>query len=210
MQAKRPLLHSGNGKRELKQSSTSRVAEGARASARKAVARTAKGTKLLPELRTLIAQARDSVAREVNSALVHLYWQIGLRIRNDILAQRRAEYGGQIVAALGRQLEAEFGRGFGEKNLHRMVQFAEAFPDKEIVAALRRQLGWTHFRALLPIQDATKRAFYAEMCRVESWSTSLTELPPKRILQQRLNTAIARARVSLKHQEGQAKDGQSK
>ena len=38
--------------------------------------------------------------------------------------------GEEIVAALGRQLEAEFGRGFGEKNLRRMVQFAEVFPDK--------------------------------------------------------------------------------
>jgi hypothetical protein len=49
--------------------------------------------------------------------------------------------GKEIVAALGRQLESEFERGFGEKNLHRMVQFAEIFPDEKIVTALRRQLG---------------------------------------------------------------------
>jgi hypothetical protein len=45
-----------------------------------------------------------------------------------------AEYGKQIVAALGRELEAEFGRGYGEKNLQRMVQLAEAFPDENIKA----------------------------------------------------------------------------
>ena len=62
-------------------------------------------------------------------------------------------YGKEIVAAVGRQLESEFGRGFSEKNLHRMVQFAEVFPDEEIVAALRRELGWTHFKHLIPIDD---------------------------------------------------------
>jgi YhcG PDDEXK nuclease domain len=40
-------------------------------------------------------------------------------------------YGAQIVAALGRQLDARYGRGFGDKNLRRMVQFALAFPDPE-------------------------------------------------------------------------------
>jgi hypothetical protein len=65
-----------------------------------------------------------------------LYWQIGTRIRQDILKEKRATYGTAIVATLWRQLEVEFGRGFGEKNLRRMVQFAETFPDAEIVAAL--------------------------------------------------------------------------
>jgi predicted nuclease of restriction endonuclease-like (RecB) superfamily len=52
-----------------------------------------------------------------------------------------------------------------------MVQFAERFPDRKIVAALLRQLGWTHFTLLLPIDDPLKREFYAEMCRIERWST---------------------------------------
>jgi predicted nuclease of restriction endonuclease-like (RecB) superfamily len=90
-----------------------------------------------------------------------------------VLEGRRAEYGAQIVAAVGRQLVARFGRGFGEKNLRRMVQFSEAFPDAKIVAALLRQLGWTHFTLLIPMKDTLKREFYAELCRVEGWSTRL-------------------------------------
>ncbi|HMD98247.1 MAG TPA: DUF1016 N-terminal domain-containing protein [Terriglobia bacterium] len=35
------------------------------------------------------------------------------------------------MSALSAQLEQEFGRGFGEKNLRRMIQFAEAYPDRE-------------------------------------------------------------------------------
>ena len=126
---------------------------------------------LLTDVRGLILEARQIVARGVNAALVVLYWNIGQRIRRDILKEKRAEYGEQIVAALGRQLEREFGRGYGEKNLRRMIQFAAVFPDEKIVAALRRQLGWTHFKAIIPMTDPLKRDFYAEMCRMENWST---------------------------------------
>jgi predicted nuclease of restriction endonuclease-like (RecB) superfamily len=126
---------------------------------------------LASDIGRLIESARQQVAQTANVALTTLYWQIGTRIRQDVLKARRAEYGAEIVAALGRQLEERFGRGFGEKNLRRMVQFAEAFPEAEIVAALRRQLGWSHFKALVPMKDPLRRNFYAEMCRVEGWST---------------------------------------
>ena len=126
---------------------------------------------LLTELREMILVAREQVAQAVNAGLTTLYWHVGARIRTDVLKEKRAEYGEEIVAAVGRQLEAEFGRGFGEKNLRRMMQFAESFPDQQIVAALQRQLGWTHFKSLIPIADPLKRDFYAEMCRIERWNT---------------------------------------
>ena len=125
---------------------------------------------LLADVRELILAAREQVARAVDSGLVTLSWHIGRRIRQDILKEKRAEYGAEIVATLSRQLEAEFGRGFAEKNVRRMVQFAEAFPDERIVATLRRQLGWSHFKEIVPQQDELKRDFYAEMCRIERWS----------------------------------------
>ncbi len=127
---------------------------------------------LLADVRELIVQAREGVARAVNSGLTLLYWQIGDRIRHEVLREKRAEYGKEIVAALGRQLEQEFGRGFGDKNLRRMIQFAEVFPDREIVVSLIRQLTWTHFIALIPLNKPLQRDFYAEMCRVERWSVS--------------------------------------
>ena len=106
----------------------------------------------------------------VNVGLTMLYWRIGKRIREDVLALQRASYGEEIVASLSRQLASEYGRGFERKNLHRMVQFAEAFPEEAIVAALWRQLSWSHFRELLPLKRPLQREFYAEMCRIEGWS----------------------------------------
>ncbi len=78
---------------------------------------------MLNDIRSLIFTARRQVARAVNAGLTTLYWENGRRILQNILEEKRATYGKEIVAALGRQLEVEFGRGFGEKNLHRMVQF---------------------------------------------------------------------------------------
>jgi hypothetical protein len=66
-------------------------------------------------------------------------------------------------------LVSEFGRGYAEKNLRPMIQFAEAFPDEEIVVALSRHLSWSHFRELLTLKQPLQREFYAEMCRMEGW-----------------------------------------
>ncbi len=115
-------------------------------------------TVLLGDVRQLIVQAREGAARAVDAALTTLYWHVGQRIRQEILKEKRAEYGEQIVSALSAQLEREFGRGFGSRNLFRMVRFAEVFPDPEIVSALRTQLGWTHFRAIIALDDPLKQA----------------------------------------------------
>jgi predicted nuclease of restriction endonuclease-like (RecB) superfamily len=154
---------------------------------------------LLADVRQMILQARESVARAVDSGLTMLYWHVGVRIRKDILKEERAEYGAEIVAALGRQLESDFGRGFGEKNLRRMVQFAEVFPDDQIVAALRRQLAWTHFKSLIPINDPLKRDFYAEMCRVEGWNTRTLDKKIQSMLYER--TALSRKPEKLAEME---------
>ena len=126
---------------------------------------------LLAEVRKLILTARQSVAQAVNSTLTLLYWEVGRRVRKDMLKSKRADYGEKIVAALGRQLEREFGRGFNDKNLWRTLQFAVVFADRKIVVSLIRELSWTHFLRLIPIEDQLKRDFYAEMCRIERWST---------------------------------------
>jgi predicted nuclease of restriction endonuclease-like (RecB) superfamily len=118
----------------------------------------------------MIDESRQAVAHTVNAALVWLYWNVGSRVRQDILKQKRAAYGEEIVPALSAELTAEFGRGFSRQNLFRMIRFAEVFPDEEIVSSLMRQLSWTHFIYIIAIEDPLQRDFYAEMCRVERWS----------------------------------------
>jgi len=128
---------------------------------------------LLGDIRSLIEGARVHVASAVNTGLVLLYWRIGKRIGTDILREKRAEYGDRIVETLSRQLTQEYGRGFTRDALFRMVQFAERFPDSGIVGTLSRQLGWSHFAAIVPLRDPLQRVFYAEMCRLERWSVRM-------------------------------------
>ncbi len=154
---------------------------------------------LLSDVRAMILEARGQVAQVVNAGLTMLYWQVGQRIRQDTLQEKRAEYGEKIVVSLSRQLEKEFGRGFAEKNLRRMVQFAEVFPDRKIVVSLIRQLSWTHFLRLIPIEDPLKRDFYAEMCRIENWNTRTLAKKIGSMLFER--TAISRKPDKLIRQE---------
>ena len=65
----------------------------------------------------------DIVAVTVNSATILLYWQIGNRIRKDVLGEEQAEYGKRIVASLSRKLVKEYGEGLSPKNLSRMTRF---------------------------------------------------------------------------------------
>jgi len=149
---------------------------------------------LFEDLRRLIEESRSAVSVAVNSALVWLYWKVGKRILEDVLQSKRAEYGNQVVATLAKQLQDVYGKGFGKRNLFRMVRFAEVFPEKEIVSALMTQLGWTHFIYIIALEDELQRNFYAEMCRVERWST--------RTLQKKINGMLfERTALSKKPKE---------
>jgi predicted nuclease of restriction endonuclease-like (RecB) superfamily len=125
---------------------------------------------LISDIRSLIETAKQNVAVTVNAGLTILYWQIGNRIRQDILKEKRADYGQEIISTLSIQLVTEFGNGFSRPNLFRMVRFAEVFPEGEIVSTLSQQLSWSHFVEIIPLKDNLQRDFYAEMCRVDRWS----------------------------------------
>jgi hypothetical protein len=80
-----------------------------------------------------------------------------------------------------------------------MVQFASAFPDFRIVVTLSRQLGWSHFVAILPLKDRLQREFYAEMCRVERWSVRILRRKIQGMLFER--TALSRKPAKLARRE---------
>ncbi len=209
----RPATGDGNGHAAGRRScgrTSNLMSKGMNAKRTKAIRRALSvlpGKPLLSDIREMILRTREEVARAVDSGLVTLYWHIGRRIRQGILKEKRAEYGKKIVSALGTQLSAEFGRGFAVRNLFRMVRFAEVFPDTKIVSALRTQLGWTHFRQIIVFNDPLKRDFYAEMCRMERWSTRTLEkkigsmLFDRTALSKKPNKLIRRELAALRRED---------
>ena len=137
---------------------------------------------LIDEIRELINQSRQQVAVSVNSAMSLLYWRIGKRINEEILENKRAEYGKEIVAKLSLRLEMEYGKGYSKRQLHLFIRFAEVFPSVEIVHTLCTQLSWSQIRQVIPIESELKRQFYVEMCKHEKWSV--------RTFQERINSML--------------------
>ena len=116
---------------------------------------------LINDLRQIIDSARSHVAATANYELTAMYWNIGNRINRDMLNNERAEYGKQIVATVARQLQEEYGtKGFDEKSIRRMMQFAQLFSDFQIVAPLARKLSWSHFLIVMPIKTSPESAWH--------------------------------------------------
>ena len=65
---------------------------------------------LLEDIRQMIEATRSAVASTINAGLTTLYWNIGKRMREEILKGERVEYGQEIIASLGQELAKDFGR----------------------------------------------------------------------------------------------------
>lgn len=82
---------------------------------------------LLDEIKQRIEQAQSRAARAVNIELHRLYWEIG----QVILSQQQVEgWGTGVIPRLAQDLSNDLAeiKGFSERNLKRMVQFAREYP----------------------------------------------------------------------------------
>lgn len=98
------------------------------------------------------------MATNINFVMVETYWNIGsMIVEDEQKGSARASYADQLIPSLAVQLSAEFGKDFNQANLWRMRQFYFTFP---ILAALRRELSWTHYRLLMKVENLPVRDFY--------------------------------------------------
>ena len=118
------------------------------------------GQILFQKIAALIEQSRRAIYAHASGATVMMFWEIGRHANEDILQNKRADYGKQIVVTLSRQLTEKYGRTYETRNLRRMMQFNEQFPDFEIVSSATTQLTWTHIVELLPLKSHEAKLFY--------------------------------------------------
>jgi len=157
---------------------------------------------LFVDVRQMIEEAKQAVSQTINAGLTILNWNIGDRINQEILNNKRAKYGEKILPTLSAKLTEEYGSGYSERNLKRMIDFASRFPDVGIVITLSRQLSWSHFIAIIPLKTDLERAFYAQMCRIEKWNVRTLRRKIQSMLFER--TAISQKPEELAKLELQA------
>ena len=126
---------------------------------------------LFNDVCSIIDTARTHVATYANTETLLMNWNVGKRIKEDVLFNHRAEYGQQIVKRLANLLVERYGTGWKDRKLLHCIRAAYTFTEDEIVYAARIQLTWTHLRSIMFIEDPLARQFYIEMTRIKHWDT---------------------------------------
>jgi predicted nuclease of restriction endonuclease-like (RecB) superfamily len=139
-------------------------------------------THLFSDVKNLIEESKRHVSQTISTTLSMLYWKIGKRIQTDILHDKRAEYGKEIIFNLSKQLNNLYGRGWDEKTMRHCLRSAETFSEDMIIYATQRNLGWTNLKTIMYLKDDLQRQFYIELCIQEKWST--------RLLAEKINTML--------------------
>ncbi len=86
-------------------------------------------TVLFQDACQIIDQAQAAAYRVVNDTLIKRNWLLGLRIQHDVLKDKRAEYGEQVVKNLSKSLTEKYGRGFKKSNLYLFIAFYQEHPN---------------------------------------------------------------------------------
>lgn len=155
---------------------------------------------LLGQLRALIQSSRRQALRAIDVVQVQTCWSVGRHIVEfEQGGAGRAQYGSKLLCRLAERLLAEFGKGFDERNLRHMRAFFQAFP---IWNAVRTELSWTHYRALIRIDNEKARQWYLQECIEQNWSA--------RALERQINVLYYERLLSCKDKQAVQDEAQSK
>ena len=139
---------------------------------------------ILRDIRIIIDTARSNAIRSVDYNRVLMYWNLGKRIfEEEQQGKDRADYGAYLVKSLAKELEKEYGSGFGVRQLEQSRQFYRTYP---IANTLRSQLNWSQYRRLIQIDDPDKREYYELESVNNGWTARETERQINSMLYERL------------------------
>lgn len=144
---------------------------------------------LLDRVVAILEEARGQVVRAVNTQMVWAYWLIGREIVQALQGgDERAAYGQQVLSEVSRQLTQRYGKGFSLANLQNFRKFYLAYSARAVPAApiqypagrelagsesvqgFSPQLTWSHYRALMRVDNVQARDFYEREAIECGWS----------------------------------------
>lgn len=125
-------------------------------------------THFIQEIKDIILTARTNAVRSVDFCRVQMYWQMGQRIfEEEQQGKERADYGSYLIRRLAREIQPEFGSGFGIRTLETSRQFYCTYP---IAHTLRAQLNWSQYKLLISISNPNKREYYLHESVNNCWT----------------------------------------
>ena len=128
-------------------------------------------TQLFERVVEIIERRKSRASDYANQEATMMFWEVGRFISSVILDFKRAAYGKKILSELATKLVERYGRNFAERNIYRMMQFVEHFPDPEILSPLAAKLSWSHFIELLPLKTEEARLYYAHDAAQRGYGT---------------------------------------
>jgi predicted nuclease of restriction endonuclease-like (RecB) superfamily len=122
------------------------------------------------EVLNLIDAAKARAVAAVNTALIELYWSIGQHISRQTAEEGWGKGTVEVLAEAIRRRHPTM-MGFSASNLWRMMQFYETYRDQPKLAALSRELSWSHNLAIMSrCKRDEEREFYLRLATRERWS----------------------------------------
>lgn len=124
---------------------------------------------LIGDIKSRIRQAQAKAAVAVNTELVGMYHDIGKMI---LLRQQNEGWGNAVIPRIAGDIKNELSelKGFPEKNLGYMVQFAKAYLEESILQQPVAKLPWGHNIVLLQsVKDPESRNWYANESLKNGW-----------------------------------------
>lgn len=135
---------------------------------------------VINEIKQILTEAREKVARTVNNELLLAYWNIGrVIVESEQAGSEKAEYGKQLLKSLSKELTRELGKGFSRSNLQNMRLLYLNYP---ICQSLSGKLSFTHYCELFSVSDKNARSFYEQEAQNSNWSV--------RELKRQINTSL--------------------
>ena len=88
---------------------------------------------LIADVRNIVNNGLRKAYQDVNTTIVHTYWQVGRRIvEEEQNGDKRAGYGTRLITTLAEALSHDYSRGFTARDLRNYRQFYLCFNDLEI------------------------------------------------------------------------------
>jgi len=156
---------------------------------------------LYSQIRQILLDAQNTVARAINLVMVQAYFEIGrLIIEEEQHGEARAGYGEEILETLSRRLKIEFGKGFSVRNLRNMRTFYVTFKNRQTLSA---KLSWSHYILLMRLDNEHARNFYLKESETENWSVRELDRQINSLLFERLSLSRDKAQVKVLAEQGQ-------